>query len=304
MHNLENVIRKVKSYKSSFIFRVILCISLFFIISYYLFSSPISSEDITIHFSSNHSLSSISKELKIKNVIRHPFLLKSFVYVLYRDKKISKGDYLFLKGKNFFKVAFQIVSGNHNVKPIKITLIEGIKKESIAKILDEKISGFNKDLFLKDERSKEGYLFPDTYFFYKLSTTDEILDDMTTNFERRINTLDKDIKSSGKSLNDIIIMASILEKEANGKEDIGMISGILWKRIKRGMPLQVDIAPITYDKIGLPDSPIGNPGLASIKAALNPIDSPYLFYLHEDNGQVHYAVDFSQHRSNIARYLK
>jgi len=231
-------------------------------------------------------------------------MLRVFVFIFSGDKHISSGDYLFKKGKSVLSVAWQLARGIHGVEPIKITFKEGITKADMAKLLAEKIPSFRKDLFLSDKRSKEGYLFPDTYFIYPLSTTDEILNDITSNFNKKIASIDKDIKASGKSLSDIIIMASILEKEAKGKEDAPIISGILWKRIKLGMPLQVDAAPKTYDESNLPRSPISNPGLSSILYAIHPESSPYLFYLHDDFGQVHYAVDFSEHRSNIAKYLK
>lgn len=283
---------------------IILVLGFLVLISYYLFSSPISNKDVTMHISSQDSLSSISSLLKEKDVIRHSFLFKGFMYVLSLDKKISRGDYLFIKDSNLFEIIWQIGKGHHGVEKIKITFIEGYTNEQMTKLLAEKISNFRKDLFLSDPSARQGYLFPDTYYFYPLSTTEEILDEMTADFEKRITSLKGEIKDSGKSLNEIITMASILEKEANGKEDIGVISGILWKRIKLGMPLQVDIARETYDEAGLPSSPIGNPGLTAIKAAINPVSSPYLFYLHDDNGGVHYAVDFSEHRSNIARYLK
>ena len=305
MDNLNVEISKnTKSFRHNWILYVIISLSVLFIfISFFVFT-PNRNEDVVIHISPKDSLIKISNDLKEKQVIRHPFLLKVFVRVLSGDKKIAKGDYLFKKGENLFGVVLQIVKGNHKVNPIKITLREGINKEEMAKILADKIKGFDKDLFLKDERSKEGYLFPDTYFFYSLSTTDEILNEINADFTKRLESIKSEIETSGKSLDDIIIMASILEKEASGKEDIGVISGILWKRIKLGMPLQVDVAPKTYDEAGLPKTPIGNPGLVAIKAALNPLASPYLFYLHDDTGQVHYAVDFSEHRSNIARYLK
>ena len=121
-------------------------------------------------------------------------------------------------------------------------------------------------------------------------------------------------------------MASIIEKEANGEEDRAVISGILWKRIAQGMPMQVD-APFlfllnkqsseltikdlaidspynTYKYKGLPPGPINNPRLESIKAALNPQTSPYLYYLHDAKGGIHYASDFKGHQANITRYLK
>lgn len=301
----EEIKEKISKPRSKYkLLNSILIFGFLVLISYYLFSAPTTSKDVIMHISSNDSLSSISNQLKEKDVIRHPFLFKSFIYILSLDKKISQGDYLFKKGTNLLKIVLQLAKGNHGVEKIKVTFIEGYTNEQMAKLLSQKILNFQKDLFLSDSRAKQGYLFPDTYLFYPMSTTDEILNEMTADFTKRIASLKGEIKDSGKSLNQIIIMASILEKEAKGKEDIGIISGILWQRIKLGMPLQVDIAPKTYDEAGLPDDPIGNPGLVAIKAALNPVASPYLFYLHDDNGLVHYAVDFSEHRSNIARYLK
>ena len=304
MDNLNEEIKTEKSSKSNWILNIILGVSFLFIISYYIFSAPIRNKDVIIHITPNDSLSKISSVLEGENIIRSPFLLKISVYVFRGDKNIPSGDYLFKKGESLLGVAWQISRGKHGVDRIRVTFIEGMKNEEMAKLLADKISSFRKDLFLSDSRSKQGYLFPDTYFFFPLSTTDEILNEITANFNKKIKSLNEDIKSSGKSLSDIIIMASIIEKEASGKDDIAVISGILWKRIKLGMPLQVDIAPTTYDEAGLPSAPISNPGLTAIKAALNPTASHYLFYLHDDSGQVHYAVDFSEHRSNIARYLK
>jgi UPF0755 protein len=304
MDNLNEEIKKENNSKSKFLLNTILGISFLLIISYYLFSSPILNKDKTIHVAPSDSLSKISNELKNENVVRSSFVLKAFVYVFSGDKHIASGDYLFKKGKSVFRVAWQLSRGRHGVEPIRITLKEGFTKEDMATLLADKISSFRRDLFLSDKRSKEGYLFPDTYFFYPMSTTDEILNEITSNFNKRISSISKDIKSSGKSLEDIIIMASILEKEAKGKVDAPVISGILWKRIKLGIPLQVDVAKETYKESGLPKSPISNPGLSSILGALHPESSPYLFYLHDDVGLVHYAVDFSQHRSNIAKYLK
>ena len=274
------------------------------LIIFYFLSAPFKNSDTLIHIYSGRSLSSISSELINEKVIRNDLTLKVFIKLLGTKKGIISGDYLIKKNSLVWIVAWQISRGNHNVLPIKITLKEGITKDNMAKILADKIPNFNTDLFLNDPRSKEGYLFPDTYFFYSLSNTDEILTDITANFQKRINGIDKDIKSGNRSLSDIITMASILEKEAGGRNDIAIISGILWKRIKLGMPLQVDAAPSTYKDIGLPKSPISNPGLISIKAALHPQESGYLFYLHDKDGNVHYAVDFKEHKSNIARYLK
>jgi len=289
---------------SKLIKSLILVIGFLLLISYYLFSSPYRAEDVTIHFSSNDSLSQISNDLGKNNIVRYPFVFKSFIYVLSLDKHISAGDYLFKKDEGFFGVFWQVLKGHHGVEKIRITFKEGMTTNDMVKILADKIPSFRKDLFLSDARVKEGYLFPDTYFFYPLSTTDEILTEITNNFKNKLNPLESEIKASGRSLPDIIIMASILEKEASGKEDASIISGILWKRIKLGMALQVDAAPETYKMKGLPSEPISNPGLVSIKAAIHPVDSPYMFYLHDSNRVAHFAVDFKEHKSNIARYLK
>ncbi len=290
--------------KSKLVLNTILTISFLVIIGSYLLRAPIHEKDVIIHISSNDSLSKISNVLESEKVVRNPILLKIFVLIISSDKKIQSGDYKFVKGEYLWNVAWQIGRGIHRIERIRITFKEGLTNLQMSDLLADKILNFQRDLFLTDPRSKQGYLFPDTYFFFPLATTDEILVEMTSNFKKRIASLDKELKSSNKSLSDTIIMASILEKEVGGEDDAPIISGILWKRLKLGMLLQVDADPSTYKNYGLPKSPISNPGFTSILSAIKPVDSPYLFYLHDSNGQVHYGVDFSQHRSNIAKYLK
>ena len=121
-------------------------------------------------------------------------------------------------------------------------------------------------------------------------------------------------------------MASILEKDANGREDARVISGILWKRFDAGMRLQADAtlsyilgkeskhltlsdlktdSPYnTYLHTGLPAGPIGNPGMETLRAAILPEVSPYWYYLHDGEGVVHYAKNFAEHERNRRLYLK
>jgi UPF0755 protein len=101
-----------------------------------------------------------------------------------------------------------------------------------------------------------------------------------------------------------LVMASIIEEETKTDLERPIVAGILDRRLKAGWPLQVDVAPETYQKLGLPQAPIANPGLISIKAALNPEDSPYWFYLHDSGGNIHYAKTFGEHNLNISKYLK
>ena len=148
---------------------------------------------------------------------------------------------------------------------------------------------------------------------------------MTLNFENKTKNI-FDASFTVNEINDTLTTASILEREANGTEDIKIISGILQNRLNKNMPLQVD-APFyyllgkesseltqadlkikspynTYINKGLPPAPIGNPGLKAIEAAVYPTKTDYLYYLHDINGVVHYAKTHSEHVKNKQLYLK
>ena len=147
---------------------------------------------------------------------------------------------------------------------------------------------------------------------------------MIRNFESRISSI-YDKENSSRSLEDIIIMASIVEKETNNKDNRAIVAGILWKRLDIGMLIGADATTrygiqkfteaLTYDDLdsdspyntrkirGLPPGPICNPGLKSIKASINPEESDYLYYLHDPNGDIHYAQDNDEHNANKRKYL-
>ena len=284
----------------------LLLIGFFIFISYYyLVSSPISTnKSVTIHISKKQSLDSIANDLEIKKAVRHAFVLKIFVALLGASNKIPKGDYLFKDNLPAYRIAWMLSRGIHNVDPVKVTFKEGITNEEMATLLSVKISAFRRDLFLSDENSKQGYLFPDTYFFFPMTTSDEIIEEISNNFNKRISPLLPDIKKSGHDLGDIIKMAAIIQNEAHGESDAPMISGVLWNRIAKGMPLQVDVSRETYTRNGFPLVPISNPGMVAIKASLYPKNSPYLYYLHDKDGMIHFALTYEEHKSNISRYLK
>ena len=275
-----------------------------FVVSYFLFSAPAHSTPTTIHIAKKESLHTLSIELKNKNVIRSTRVFELFVKVFKGDKGIQTGDYFFENNFSSWRIAWMVARGYHNVTPVRITLREGLTNENIAEILFKNLPNFNKDRFMSEVKGKQGRLFPDTYFIFPLSTIDEIVSSMEDNFDNHMDELNKDIKSSNHNLTDIIKMASIIEKESAGESDAPTISGILWKRISMKMPLQVDASPVTYKVVGLPSESISNPGIVAIKAAIYPKDSPYLYYLHDKGGVVHYAVTFKEHKSNIAQYLK
>jgi UPF0755 protein len=296
---IKNKLPKIKT----LVYLLLIVCGVFIFISL-LLSAPFGNKVTTIHISEGQSLNSIVNNLEAQRVVKSSFLLKTFIVLFKSDRQITKGDYLFDKNQSVFKIAWQIARGIHNIAPIKITFKEGITNEEIATILADKLPSFRRDLFLTNIDTKQGYLFPDTYFFFPLTTTDEVINDLSTNFKKKISMLNSDIISSGKNLSDIITMASILEKEAKGKDDPAIISGILWNRLNKGMLLQVDAVPSTYKTKGLPESPIDNPGIYTINASIKPTSTSYLFYLHDKNGVAHFAKTYQEHKLNINRYLK
>ncbi len=263
--------------------------------------SPIK-EDKIIHIANNQTFSDVVEALAIENIVSHPELFNLAGKAL--NIKIKTGDYLFKKSTPFLGVLYQLATQDHKISPIKLTLREGLTNDKMADILSQKLQNFNREVFLEKAKDKEGSLFPDTYFFFPKTTEEEIIKELGNTFEKRIQKLNTQINNSGKSLDDILIMASILEGEANGNKDNKIISGILWKRLKINMPLQVDVDRKTYTEKGLPKKPLNNPGLDSISAALWPEESSYLYYIHDKNGNTYYAKNYEEHKRNINLYLK
>ncbi len=250
------------------------------------------------------SLRDVSLKLKDEHIIRSRLMFEALVIIFNREKSVIRADYYFENKLPVWKIAERISKGEHNMAPIVVTIPEGFDTVQIADIFSSKLANFNKNEFLKEAIELEGYLFPDTYFFLSTDSEINVLKSMTENFNRKIAIIRSDIMASGKTEKEIIIMASLIEGEAKGDTDRGFIAGILWKRLGLNMPLQVDVAPETYKNTGLPKNPIGNPGLEAIKAAIYPKNSPYLYYLHDKNGDIHYAKSFTEHRKNVLKYLR
>lgn len=267
------------------------------------------------------TLKEISHMLEDEHIIGSPFLFRSLVTLMSAENSVQAGYYMFNEEINVYEVARRVIDGKFDILPQKITIPEGTNVFEIAAILDDVLESFDTSEFIKIARAKEGYLFPDTYFFNPGTKPEQVIDIMEHTFWKKIDEVKEKIDASDKSLSEIIIMASIIEREAYSSEERRVISGILWKRIEEGMPLQVDAAfshvngkgsydltmddltskdsPYnTYTNLGLPPGPISNPGLDAIEAALEPEDSSYYFYLHGKNGDIHYASTFENHKAN------
>jgi len=274
------------------------------------------------------SLTQVANSFEDQHIILSSFWLKAVVVLMGGQKKVVAGDYYFPSAVSVFRVALMIHSGEFGLIAKKITLPEGTSSFEMANILEKQLPHFSTQDFENEvkDNNYEGYLFPDTYFFMPNTKADDAIGMMRENFTRQIEPYQNDILKSKKSLDDIIKVASIIEKEANGSiEAKRIVSGILWKRLRLGMPLQVDSPFVyyngknsftltkddmkenepynTYVNKGLPPTAISNPGIESIKAAIAPTNTDYLYFLSDKNGGMHYSTTFAEHKTNRGLYL-
>ncbi len=254
--------------------------------------------------SNGETLATIAQQMNTDGVIRSPRLFEIFMHILGGDKTINAGEYFFDQPLSSLAIAMRFSGKDFGVAKNKVTFPEGWTTLEMANHLHDIFPDFDTKQFLLLAHDKQGYLFPDTYGFFPTPLPSTVLNDMQQQYELKVGPLRLAIASSGHTETQVIIMASLIEKEAHGDNDRAIIAGILWNRIKNGMPLQVDAAPGTYSSRGLPSSPICNPGLAAINAAIAPTDSSYVYYLHDASGAIHYASTYAQHQQNIKKYLQ
>jgi UPF0755 protein len=274
---------------------------------------------------SGYSVQQTADSLYEHNLVRSPFAFS--LYSRFHSESIKAGTYRFIPGAySLSDVHTRLVTADYGDIYIRLTIPEGSTRNEIAKILEESEVNISSVEFLEQTQDLEGYLFPDTYFLLPDSSVDDVISVMQQTFDTVLKEYEDDIRNSGRSFEDIIIMASIIEKEATSDpEEMKLVSGILWKRIDEGMLLQVDapflytqgktseqlrIADLradgpynTYTRLGLTPTPISNPGRAAIEAAIHPTESLYYFYLHDTNGTIRYGVTHDDHVRNKQRYL-
>jgi UPF0755 protein len=254
--------------------------------------------------STGETSADISYQLQNDGAIKSAKVFRLFLVAIGGDTHISEGEYSFDTPTSSLQMALRISGKEFGISKQKVTFPEGYTDADMAHHLKEVFPDFDSAQFVTLTAGKQGYLFPDTYSFFGTPLPSAVIDDIQSNYEKKIGPLRADITVSGHTEAQIIVMASIIEKEAHGSNDRAIIAGILWNRIRDGMPLQVDAAPSTYHSKGLPSTPISNPGLATIEAAITPTPSNYIYYLHDSSGNIHYASTYKQHEQNIKNYLK
>ena len=297
-----------------------------------------SQEEESFLIERGQGIEDISLQLEEKGLIKDDKFFKVYVFLKGGLFRLQAGEYSFSQSISIADIANKIREGK--VVHDKLTIPEGWNLRDIAWHLENRgmfqaeelfeLAGFplidySKNTELPQPKrygghnlSLEGYLFPDTYYLDKGMNLEEIIDIMLANFEKKLSFVEE------SKIFDTITMASLIEKEVKSMEDKKIVSGILWKRLKINMPLQVDATVVyitqkqkvsysdtkidslynTYKYKGLPLGPICNPGLGSITAALNPQETDYWYYLSTPEGETIFSVTLEEHNKAKAKYLK
>ncbi len=271
------------------------------------------------------SVDEIAFDLEASGVVRSGLAFKVVAVITGQARTLHAGDYLFKEPKDIFSVVRAVSLGAFGLEPEKIRIPEGATTRSMAIIYKSRLLRFDSEQFLAKAQPQEGFLFPDTYFFLPNADKDTVIDAMRADFESKIEPFRERIASSSYSLHDIITLASIIEREASRSGYRHMIAGVLYNRLEKRMPLQVDVTFLytmgkntfqltladlrsdnpynTYVHKGLPPGPIGSPSLDSIHAALYPEDHKYIFYLADNGGTTHFSRTYEEHLQKKRLYL-
>lgn len=289
---------------------------------------------------SKTTISDFVTKLEELEVIKSKKVFLTMIEKMQVGRQIKSGTYVFSEPMHSLRVLDRLIKGEYGYVPVRITFPEGFTSYAMANAVKNTFPHITIELFMQEAKGKEGYLFPDTYFFYPYTTASDIVSTLQQNFERRVAKLKKEFEqnntafstssysfTAGRSFEEILIMASIVEKEVITAKDKAMVADLFWRRIADGMPLQAD-STLTYvtgkgsdtltlaelkDKDnpfnsyvfkGLPPTPISNPGLISIQAALNPEPNPYVFFLSDKEGNTHFSETYREHLRLKEKYLR
>lgn len=231
----------------------------------------------------------------------------------------------------------------NKVNTVKVTIPEGYTNEEIGQALQKSGLVTQKDFinetenwtdnnlwFLKglpnDKHKLDGFLFPATYVFSKNASSKTIINKMLKTFEMKIEPNKNDISKNKLNIRNILITASLVEKEAAKDVDRPKIAGVIYNRLDKKMPLQIDATILyvighkdklynkdlkvkspynTYLNKGLPPSPICNPGIKSINAAINPANTDYIYYVLNSKTNEHiFSKTYAEHIKNVSLYIK
>ena len=262
----------------------------------------------TFTINENESLRAVSKQLEDEHIIFSAFIFRIWVSFINKDRHVQLGVYEFPTALTLEGIVKKLVFTGPDHPLLQVTIPEGSTTREIVENIITVVPNLSleKLLAIISSRTANGRLFPSTYFLLPSVTEEKVIDTMMMTFDTAYSThfSHSPIPILLAKQNNVIILASILEGEAKTPEDMKIVAGILLKRLRLGMPLQVDVAKETYIKKGLPKVPINNPGLTSLEAALYPTPSEYLYYITGKDGTMYYAKTFEEHKKNIKNHLR
>lgn len=304
---------------------------------FFVATRPVTSKDISpveFEIQTGWGVDRISQELSTAKLIRSRSAFKITVITLGINKRIQAGFFRLSPNMGVTEIAEALTHAT--IKQVRVTIPEGLRRQEIAFILDkafQNVEGkmFSSSEFLKLTADKEGMLFPDTYDFDPKSGTSTVIDRLSNRFHDVVN----DLKISSKDTEQITILASLLERESANSNEMPEIAGVIKNRLKGGWPLQIDatvqyavassrcrkidcdwwpqatkadlqlVSPYnTYLNQGLPPKPISNPGRAALAAAASPKTTSAWFYIHDQQGKVHFSDTLEEHNQYVCTFLK
>ncbi len=287
---------------------------------------------------------SIGQTLKNQGVIRNVITFFALSTAKGFSGQLKAGTYRFEAGQDLSDILRTLNEGDGltitliipegaSVKEIEDRLSQNGKQVSFNKVdwdkLGQKYSFIIEAVTIENNFVGEGYLFPDTYELEFSALADSIAGKMIDNFSRKVSPFFEEIKEKGLSLREVVIVASLIEREVKLDRDRALVSDIIWRRLKAGMPLQID-ATIVYAKVadgqekkpptkadlgilspyntylhmGLPPGAIANPGLGSLEAALKSKNNEFWYYLSKSDGSIVYSRTLEEHNLAKAKYLR
>lgn len=279
----------------------------------------------------------ISRQLEDKGIIKSSFKFALLAKLTGSVNQVKAGEYELSPAMLPREVLNKLVNGwviqhmvtipeGYNIYQIAETLA----KEGLVKKQEFLAKAFDKDIISSlgvEGSSLEGYLFPDTYEFWRDMQAEDVLRKMTGRFKKIYSQKYAEAaKGQGLSMREVVTLASIIERETGVPGERGLISAVFHNRLRRGMPLQADPTVIygirnfngnltrkdlrtptpynTYIIKGLPPGPIACPGEAAIKAVLNPVKKRYLYFVSKNDGSHYFSITLEAHQRAVAIYQK
>ncbi len=267
--------------------------------AYFLSAVDASGKSVDLVVEKGHGVKEIAAQLYASGLIKSTNFFVLYSGLSGSAHKLKPGHYVFNQAMSLPKINSALVAGPK--EDVVITVIEG---ETIVEVEDSlvKANVIKKGQLTKRRgKSLEGFFFPDTYRFFPNSSVDDVITRFMKNFYGKALPVLKDAPDAYQAL----IVASIIEKEVPFSEERPIVAGILYRRLSIGMALQVDVAPETYERPGLPKTPIANPGADAITAAVHPVKSDYLYYLSDPKTRrTIFSKTFDEHVANKFKYLR